>query len=190
MVGIVGATGAPEAVGVILGSLPVDFPAPIVVLIPMQLEFTNRYIAWHNARSTLPVVTAENEAIAEPGVVYMAPGFLGLRLHEGRLCLSHPGDYLKMMDIFFRSMATALGPKAIAVALTGMGSDGAQGMKDIRDAGGYTIAQDEATSVVYHKPRCAVELGAACELLPLSAIASRLNDLARSSNPLRTPDTH
>jgi two-component system chemotaxis response regulator CheB len=86
------------------------------------------------------------------------------------------------MDLLFRSMAREQGPGAVAVVLTGMGSDGAAGMKEVRDAGGYTIAQDEATSRVYVKARLAVQLDAVCESLSLERIAPRLVELVAVSS--------
>jgi chemotaxis response regulator CheB len=81
------------------------------------------------------------------------------------------------MDLLFGSMAREQGSGAVAVILTGMGADGAAGMKKVREAGGYTIAQDWATSVVYSKARFAVKLDAVCESLPLEQIAPRLLEL-------------
>jgi two-component system chemotaxis response regulator CheB len=86
------------------------------------------------------------------------------------------------MDLLFRSMVREQGPGAVAVVLTGMGSDGAAGMKEVRDAGGYTIAQDQATSLVDLKARYAVQLDAVSESLPLERIAPRVLELVASSS--------
>jgi two-component system, chemotaxis family, protein-glutamate methylesterase/glutaminase len=78
------------------------------------------------------------------------------------------------VDVLFRSVANAAGPNAVGVILTGMGKDGAQGLKDMVDTGAYTIAQDEASSVVWGMPGAAVEIGASKEVLPLDRISERV----------------
>ncbi|HYX31472.1 MAG TPA: CheB methylesterase domain-containing protein, partial [Oligoflexus sp.] len=79
--------------------------------------------------------------------------------------------------ILFQSMARTLGPRSLGVLLTGMGDDGAEGMKEIFNAGGYTIAEDESTCVVYGMPAAAVRLGGVCESLPIDGIAERLTQI-------------
>lgn len=181
IVGIVAATGGPDAIRIILGSLPQAFPAPIIFVMSMPPKFVDHFVAALNTHSRLPVVRAENGVVAEPGVVFVAPDSSDapqLLVRQGRLQFVDraPGLW-NAMDSLFSSMARDLGPRAVAVILDGMGSDGARGAKEIRDAGGYTIAQDRWTSLVYGKPRFAVELGAVCESLPVAAISLRLVEL-------------
>jgi two-component system chemotaxis response regulator CheB len=179
MVGMVAATGAYQALPVILNGLPGEFPLPVLIVLSMPEIFVNDFVARLAERCRLPVAAAEDGQVPEPGKVYVAGTERHLIIEQGRLRFAEcePGVY-NTMDVLFRSMARELGPGAVAVVLTGMGPDGAKGMKEIRDVGGYTIAQDEATSIVYHKARFAVGLNAVCESLPLEGIASRLLELA------------
>ncbi len=114
------------------------------------------------------------------GTVHMAPAERHLRLDAGRLRLD-AGDPISFQrpsgTVLFQSMAQDLGAHALGVLLTGMGDDGASGLLDIRRSGGYTIAEDESTAVVYGMPAAAVRMGAVCESLPLPAIAARVLEL-------------
>ena len=110
----------------------------------------------------------------------ITPSYLGetieySSLHACRSTLEDP--------TLFRSMARELGPRAVAVILTGMGVDGAEGMKEVHDSGGYTVTQDESTSLIYGTPRCAVRLNAAHESLALQEIAPKLIELVSSEPP-------
>lgn len=177
MVGIV-ASSAVQEIQDLLGSLPEDFPAPIVVEMPFIERFVNAFVARLNAVTRLAVVRPENGIAPEPGVVYFASDVRKLLLQRGRFHLEDGApSFFDAMDSLFHSMAQELASGAVGVILSGFGSDGAQGMKEIRDAGGYTIAQDSGTSLVYGKPRIAVELGAVCESLPLQSIGPRLVEL-------------
>src|SRR5580693_7242394 len=115
----------------------------------------------------------------------MAPAERHLRIDSGRLWLD-AGDPISFQrpsgTVLFQSMAKDLGADAVGVLLTGMGSDGASGLLDMRQAGGYTIAEDESTAVVYGMPAAAVRMGAVCESLPLPAIAPRVLELVSCKN--------
>ena len=145
----------------------------------MPEVFLEKFIADLAGKCPLPITKVEDGQIPEPGEIYATGKDRYLLIEQGRLRLVEPraqvGDH---NDALFRSMASELGPGAVAVVLTGMGSDGAAGMKEVLDAGGYTIAQDETTSLIYGKPRFAVRLNAARESLPLQEIALRLLALA------------
>lgn len=175
MVGIVAGSGGPEAIAEILGGLPREFAPSVLVVQSMSDRYLEAFIGWLAEKSRLPVTVAEAGQEPRPGQVYVAATNRKLTLERG--CLKYI-EYIygiyDAKDTLFRSMASGLGAGAIAVILTGMGRDGAEGMKDIRDVGGYTIAQDEATSLIYSTPRFAVEINAACESLSLEAIAPRL----------------
>ncbi len=119
-----------------------------------------------------------------PSTVYIAPAEHHLRIErsDGRLTASlsrEPEDatHRPSIDILFSSAARIQGLQSLGVLLTGMGNDGAQGLKDLATHGAWTVAQDEASSVVYGMPRAAVELGAVREVLPLDDLGSRLRDL-------------
>jgi chemotaxis response regulator CheB len=178
MVGIVGASGVLQAIPTILSMLPQDFPAPILVVVAMPDTNVSPVASRFAEKSRLPVATAEGGRMPESGNVYVAGTERLLLIEQGRLRFAQRESRLdNTMDLLFRSMAREQGPGAVAVVLTGMGSDGAAGMKEVRDAGGYTIAQDQATSLVYLKARYAVQLDAVCESLPLERIAPRLLEL-------------
>jgi two-component system chemotaxis response regulator CheB len=154
MVGIVGASGVQHATPIILSGLPGDFPTPLLVVAAMPDEFTDRFVTYLATKSALPVARAEDGQVPRPGNVYVAGTDPYLLLDAGRLRFHERGPRAyDAKNALFRSMARELGSRAIAVILTGMGTDGAEGMKAVRDAGGHTIAQDEATSLVYGMPR-------------------------------------
>jgi len=122
---------------------------------------------------------------ARPGRVLVAPPNRHLAVGNGRVCLTQEAERHSCrpsVDVLFESMAREYGPGTAACLLTGMGRDGAVGLLEVRRAGGLTIAQDEATSVVYGMPREAVRLGAAGQVLPLDRIGPTLAALRRSNN--------
>ncbi len=179
-VGIVASTGGPKALSEILAGLPLDFPLPIAVVQHIAPSFHDGFVSWLDSTTKLSVIMAKDPVIATPGNVYLsiADHHLVLQNHyvlsynKPPVCRQRPSG-----NVLFESMARQFGPQAIGVLLTGMGEDGALGLKAIKDAGGYTIAQDKATSVVYGMPAAAVEIGAACESLPLDKITGRLRQL-------------
>jgi chemotaxis response regulator CheB len=183
MVGIVGASGSLQAIPIILSMLPSDFPAPILVVVAMPDKNVSIVASRFAEKSRLPVAMAEEGRMPEVGNVYVAGTERLLLIEQGRLWFAPcESGVPNTMDLLFRSMAREVGPGAIAVILTGMGSDGAAGMKELRDAGGHTIAQDEATSLIPVKVRLAIQLDAVCESLPLERIAPRLVELVAPSS--------
>jgi len=188
MVGIVASTGGPAALQTLLAALGSDFPLPLLLVQHIADGFLEGFRSWLDGICSLQVLVAEDRTRPEPGRVYLAPADRHLRLAGGQLrldsgpmvCTQRPSG-----TILFRSMAESLGPGALAVLLTGMGEDGAQGMQDIRHAGGYTIAEDESTAVVYGMPAAAVRLGGVCESLPIDQIGGRLLKLACAKKEAR-----
>jgi len=185
LVAIGASTGGPSAILSILKGLPADFPLPILFVLHIGEAFAGTFAEWLNGVSPLPVRHArDGEPLPEPGVpgVLVAPADRHLEIRSGRLHLvDGPERHAcrPSIDSLFESVARELGPRAIAVLLTGMGKDGASGLKQIQTSGGKTIAQDEATSVIYGMPREAARLDAASHVLPLSDIAPYLRSLAR-----------
>jgi len=181
LVGIVASTGGPNALQYLLSALPSNYPLPIAIVQHMTASFHDGFVSWLRDICPLSVVEARDGVSPEPGTVYVAPaekhllvGRGALRVVEGEpVCANRPSGTL-----LFQSMAESLGPHAVGVLLTGMGRDGAEGLREIRLAGGLTIAEDESSAIVYGMPRAAVEIGAACETLPLPTIAGRLRQLA------------
>jgi len=177
-------TGGPQALAEILGSLPAGFPLPLLIVMHITPAFGSAFADWLNDQSPLPVSTAVHgqplPPIGRPRVL-LAPPDRHLKVHQGRLWLNDSPEVHSCrpsVDVLFESVASDIGERAIAVLLTGMGRDGARGLLAVRAAKGTTIAQDEATSVVFGMPREAVLLGAAQRVLPLHEIGLALLTLA------------
>jgi two-component system, chemotaxis family, protein-glutamate methylesterase/glutaminase len=174
-------TGGPAALRRILIDLPGDFAAPILVVQHMAKGFVGGLATWLNTSCRLHVkVAADGEAL-EPRAVYLAPDnrHLGVR-RDGRTSLSHAqpvGGFRPAATFLFQSVARVYGSNAVGIILTGMGSDGVTGLKELRAAGGYVLAQDESSSVVYGMAQEAVQAGAVDAILPLEEIAPRLIEL-------------
>jgi two-component system chemotaxis response regulator CheB len=186
LIGIVAASGGIQALAEILGDLPREFPVPILVVQSIHPAFLEEFVARLDNQCLVEVVVAEDGQVPEPGKVYVASEDPFLLLVEGRLRLDRrdPLTTREPKNALFRSMARELGSGALAVILTGISPDGAAGMKEVRDAGGYTIVQDEATAVVAATPLFALRLNAACESIPIQEIAPRILELVATG--LRT----
>jgi two-component system response regulator WspF len=179
-------TGGPEAVAQILAGLPVSLPAAVVVIQHIGAGFAPGLAEWLQVRSPLPVrLAVEGQAPAATQVVVAGTDDHLVLRPTGRFAYTaDPAEnpYRPSVDVF---CATAEGwaGLGLAVLLTGMGSDGARGLARLRRAGWTTIAQDQATSIVFGMPRAAVELGAASQVLPLSAIAPAIRRHLNASGP-------
>lgn len=177
-------TGGPQALATILRALPASFPVPILLVIHISPAFGDAFADWLNEQSAVPVATARHDQplppFGTPGVL-LAPPEYHLVVRGRRLALTREPEVHSCrpsVDVLFQSVAQEIGADAVGVLLTGMGRDGARGLLAIRAAGGATIAQDEASSVVFGMPREAVQLGAAGRVLPLDEIAPALAALA------------
>jgi len=175
-------TGGPLALETILKALPRDFPLPILCVQHIALGFMDSLVSWLANSCRIRVVIAQAGMKPEPGTVYFPQEDRHLEIdQDGHFrCSTLPavGGHRPSVDLAMTSLARYYWDRAAGVLLTGMGQDGALGLLEISRAGGYTIAQDEATSVVYGMPRCAVELGAARTVLSLPQIAPGLLSLA------------
>ena len=182
IVAIGASTGGPQALRTILSALPASFPAPVVCVQHIGADFLTELVRWLAEVCPLPVCKAVQGEVPQDGIVYFAPEDVHLEFDShGRFVLSvaDPCDgHRPSATITLRAAARYFGTNAVGVLLTGMGRDGAEGMAEIAAAGGVTIAQDEASSVVYGMPRAAVDLGAARHVLPLDQIAPALIALA------------
>ncbi|MGD1857506.1 MAG: chemotaxis-specific protein-glutamate methyltransferase CheB [Leptolyngbyaceae cyanobacterium] len=167
-------TGGPLALQSLLTAFPKDFPLPIICVQHISLGFLQGLIDWLNDYCHLPIQIATAGERPEPGKIYFPPERQHLEIsHQGRFVHSQlpPVDgHCPSVTTLFESVAQLYGRRTIGVLLTGMGRDGADGMKAIADVGGLTIAQDEATSVVFGMPKEAIELGAAQKVLPIQSI--------------------
>lgn len=184
LVALGASTGGPNALRTILGALPRDFPLPVLVVVHIGGSFAASLADWLDREAALPVrLAVDGEALPErgqPGVL-LAPGDRHLIVQRGRLWVTDTPPLLSCrpsVNLLFESVATALGAGAIGGLLTGMGRDGATGLAALRRAGAMTLAQDEASSVVYGMPREAALLGAAARILPLDAFSRTLVALA------------
>jgi two-component system chemotaxis response regulator CheB len=177
-----GSTGAPGAMADILRSLPRTFPLPILLVLHVAPPFEAALPGWLADRSRLEVAYAnDGDGLPRAGQVVMAPAERHLVVRGGRLRLTRDPERHSCrpsVDVLFESVAQELGGAAVGCLLTGMGRDGAEGLLAIRRAGGFTIAQDEATSVVFGMPKEAIALGAADRVLPLGSIAAALTEAA------------
>lgn len=194
VIGIGASTGGVEALGAMLPQLPGDMPS-ILIAQHMLPGFTAAFARRLDAICEMAVKEAEHGEELLQGVAYVAPGGKHLVLARQRTgyALQLTDDppinrHRPSVEALFRSMADAAGPHAIALMLTGMGGDGAQAMADLRRLGSTTIAQDEASSVVFGMPRQAIALGGACEVLPLGAMARRLQELCGKEPRLAAED--
>jgi two-component system response regulator WspF len=181
LVAIGASAGGPGALAILLAGIPKDFPAAILIVQHVDRQFAAGMAAWLSAESSLPVrVAAEGERIL-PGTVLLAAtnDHMTLKASDRIGYAAEPIDcvYRPSIDVFFGSICTWWTGEAVGVLLTGMGGDGAQGLKSLRNKGHYTIAQDQATSAVYGMPKTAVALNAAVSILPIGRIAARLVDI-------------
>jgi two-component system chemotaxis response regulator CheB len=179
LVAIGASTGGPGAIVEILRMLPPDFRLPVLFVLHINEPFGSAFAEWLDGQTERRVAYAKDgEPVASvAGRVAMAPVGKHLIVRDRRLRLIDTPERWSCrpsVDVLFESLGPEYGAAAIACLLTGMGRDGAQGLLQLRRAGGLTIAQDEASSVVYGMPREAALMGAAGEILPLAAIGPRL----------------
>jgi two-component system chemotaxis response regulator CheB len=172
-------TGGPSALAKVIGALPADLSIPVVVAQHIADGFVPGLVSWLDGLCRVKVLVAEDGATMEPGCVYVAPTGLNLEVDTHRVHFSTPTAkqlYVPSADTLFASAAYSHGRRAIGVILTGMGSDGASGLKRLHDRGALTIAQDEKTSVVFGMPKAAIEAGAVAEVLPVDLIGAAVTD--------------
>jgi two-component system chemotaxis response regulator CheB/two-component system response regulator WspF len=178
LVAIGASAGGPSALATVLGALPAGFGASIVIVQHVDQSFAAGMAAWLDGQTPLTVRIALEGEQPEPGCVLLAATNDHLRMTAGgKLAYTRePADtpYRPSVDTFFHSLVERWTGEAIGVLLTGMGRDGAIGLKAMRAKGWHTIAQDEATSAVYGMPKAAAALFAARAILPLGVIAPEL----------------
>jgi two-component system chemotaxis response regulator CheB len=185
VIAIASSTGGPKALSEILPHLPADYPFAVLVAQHIADGFVESLASWLNDISALKVKVAENKERIEPGTVYFSPSDSDLSITAGkRVELKKTGSssiYHPSCDVLLCSVAAHYGAKAIGVVLTGMGYDGVKGLGDISEAGGTTIAQDEASCIVYGMPKIAVESGCVGKVLPLNSIGAEFNILGATA---------
>lgn len=178
VVAIAASLGGPKALAEVLADLPADFPAPVVICQHITPGFSDDLARWLAQETGHRVQEAADGQRLLKSEFFIAPSHLHLVVSPGgvvKLDDNAPiGGFKPSCDLMLRSVAQSFGVKAIGVVLTGMGRDGARGLAEIRNAGGHTIAQDRASSVVFGMPGEAVALGAAEQVLPLDEIGAQL----------------
>ena len=184
LVAIGGSTGGPAAIVDILRELPAGFPIPILLVIHIGEPFGTAFAEWLDGQSKLRVRCAQDDellpSLGHAGVLMAPPGF-HLVVERGRLRLTsgpERNSCRPSVDVLFESLAKEHGDETAACLLTGMGRDGAAGLLALRHAGALTVAQDEASSVVFGMPKEAIRLGAAGRVLALAEFAPALAALA------------
>lgn len=178
VVAIASSLGGPKALSALLSLLPRTFGAPVCVCQHITPGFSDDLARWLAVETGHQVVEATDGARLERGVVYVAPSEVHFTvISSGTVKLERGAPiegFLPSCNVLLKSVAHAISTRAIGVVLTGMGRDGARGLKEIRLRGGHTIAQDEASSVVWGMPKEAIALGGAELVLPLDRIAGQL----------------
>ena len=184
LIAIGASAGGPAVLATVLRELPEEFPAAIVIVQHVDAQFAAGMASWLNQGSPLPVRVAEEGDRPTVGTVLLAAtgDHLTLKTADRVGYTADPIDYVyrPSVDVFFQSACRLWRGDVIGVLLTGMGRDGALGLKALRDHGHYTIAQDEATSAVYGMPKAAATINAAVEILPAGRIASKLMEVLES----------
>jgi len=187
LVALGASAGGPAALAALLGALPADFGAAVVAVQHVDEAFAAGMADWLDGQCALPVRIARAGDTPQAGTVLLAGTNDHLRLAgpTRMVYTEQPTDYLyrPSIDVFFESVVEHWRGEVVGVLLTGMGRDGAVGLKAMRDRGFLTIAQDRATSAVYGMPKAAAALGAAAEILPLGRIAPRLVQACGRSGP-------
>ncbi|NPC89548.1 chemotaxis-specific protein-glutamate methyltransferase CheB [Gluconacetobacter entanii] len=178
-------TGGPRAFAQVLGALPADFPLPVVGVQHMGGPFMEGFAHWLDQQVPMPVALARHGEVLRRGHVYIAPGdrHLGVGTRGEAVLLDMPPvqGQRPSASVLFSSVARAYGRGALGVLMTGMGEDGAQGLGDMRRAGGYTMTEDRSTAVIHGMPGAAERAGATCISLPLPDIAPHIERLLSDS---------
>lgn len=185
IVAIGASTGGPDALSNVLAALPLNFPAAVLIAQHIGAEYADGLCERLASKCRLPVRTAKDGDGPMPGVVYLAATNdhleLGPRLRLRYTAQPSSTPYRPSVDVLFESLAAYCPRIGVAVLLTGMGNDGAAGLRRLRSLGWHTIAQDESTCVVYGMPKAAVERQAAIEVLPLPLIGVSVVERLRAA---------
>jgi two-component system, chemotaxis family, protein-glutamate methylesterase/glutaminase len=186
LIAIGASTGGPPALKRILSGLPEDFRFPLLIVQHIASGFTQGFAQWLANSSGVLVHVASDGEVPLPGNAYVAPDGCHLGVTGGPLIAlsSDPpesGGLRPSVAHLFRSVAKGLGPNAVGILLTGMGRDGVEGLENLHELGALTIAQDEASSIVFGMPGEAIKLGAATYVLPPEGIAALLSVLSNKT---------
>lgn len=181
LLALAASTGGPSAIQTILLGLGGDFRLPTLVAQHIARGFVEGMVAWLNRTTPLPVHVAQSGEQLLPGHVYLAPDEQHLLPRAGGIAGLQPGAagdrYCPSADVLFEAVAGIYSSRAIGVILTGMGDDGARGLAALRASGGVTLAQDQASCVVYGMPQAAIAAGAVVRIEALSLLAGAIREL-------------
>jgi two-component system chemotaxis response regulator CheB len=179
---IAASTGGPRALCSLCGALPKNFPVPVLLVQHNSSGFDRGFVQWLNGYTPLEVVLAGEGDLPAPGKIYMAPTDRHLLVNRYGCCAFDDGppenNQKPAADVLFRSAAKFYRSGLVSLVLTGMGSDGAEGTRAVKEAGGITLAQDEQSSMIYGMPRMARETGCVDMVIPLDAVPRQLVLLA------------
>ncbi|HEX9187242.1 MAG TPA: CheB methylesterase domain-containing protein, partial [Vicinamibacteria bacterium] len=178
---IAASTGGPTALQIVVSALPAGFPAAVLVVQHIPRGFTKSLAERLDARSAIPVREARDGEPVLPGAVLVAPAGIHAKVARRRgavevLLDEEPRDALHRpsADVLMAAAAAAYGPRALGVVLTGMGSDGTEGLRVIRENGGLTLAEAEETCVIYGMPKAAIEAGVVHRAVPIDRVAGEI----------------
>jgi len=182
IIAIGSSTGGPKALQTIISCIPKNFPVPIIIAQHMPAAFTGPFAERLNQLSEIDVKEAENGETLSKGVIYIAPGggHMGLarkKITETSITIINDNGkyiYKPSVDLLMESAVENFSGNVLGVILTGLGNDGEQGMRQIKNKGGRTIAESEETCVVYGMPRSVIQAGMADKIVPLNEIAGEL----------------
>ncbi len=181
VIAIGASAGGPESIRIILSNLSDTVKAPVVIVQHIDHHFIDGFVNWLNSHSKLAVKAAEAGEMIMPGIAYIAPGGKHMVVGKGGI-ISLIDDlktngHIPSIDTLFESINRSYGDKSIGILLSGMGRDGAEGLKKLNESGSFTLVQNEESSLVYGMPQEAVKLGAACKVLTPEEITNEINNL-------------
>lgn len=183
VIAIASSTGGPAALSEIMKNLSKDFPIPILIAQHIAPDFVPSLANWLNSVGNTHVTIAQSGDLVRPGVTYLSPGGAHLTVTQNcRIYLDRnqsSARYVPSGDVLLDSVARAYGSRAVGVVLTGMGDDGSRGLRAMFSRGAMTVAQDEASSVVFSMPHEAIKLGVVKHVLPPPEIAQFLNAVSQ-----------
>ena len=180
LVALAASTGGPAALHRVLTELPASFPVPILAVQHIALGFAEGLAGWLDKACKLTVKVAQHGEILQARTVYLSPDNRHLGVGPGDTILISDGPpiggFRPSGNFLFESVARHVGAAAVGLIMTGMGDDGVAGLRQLRDAGGAVLAQDEESSVVFGMPRAAIQAGLPDQVVPLALIAARLTE--------------
>jgi two-component system, chemotaxis family, protein-glutamate methylesterase/glutaminase len=173
-------TGGPQALAELFSNLAPALPAPVFIAQHMPRPFTEALARRLRDLSGHCAVEAKDGDVIASGTVYVAPGGLQMRTKDGRISVKQDAGgsvYQPSVDVLTASVFETYGASVLAIMLTGLGRDGAREFTRLKNAGGWTIAQDGQSCTVFGMPKSVIDAGGACEVMPLKAIAPRVSDI-------------